>query len=249
MQIYCIVSSFICINKRTKMETLNLPKSVLIKEIIRYEEDMFILKAEAVFCSGWEFKTTSIYMRADVKALAEILRLENPTQTRKIEEVFLSMLNIGEPQRIDILELTGDYLALRNSELVLRTIGGTIIFEHLHDMPQVVDVFAKFSTEPLDRFLDIEKEFSKEILEKTFNDFQKTFFLMERGYHVDAASAMTQTNNPISALIYDKIKSQLEPEETVVASSVPVAQSQEEILEENYSFNELISSRNDAVPF
>ena len=99
---------------------------------------------------------------------------------------------------------------------------------------------------PLDQFLNIEKEFSKEILEKTFLDFQKTFFLMERGYHVDAASAMTQTNNPISAMIYDKIKQQLDPEEIIFSV---VAQSQEDILEENYSFKEVVNSKNDAVPF
>ncbi len=185
-------------------------------------------------------------MRADVRALAEILRLENPTQTKKIEEVFLNMLNFGEPQRIDIMELTGAYLQLQNSELVLRTIGGSMVYEHLHDMPQVVDVFAKFFTEPLDKYLNLEKEFSKDILEKTFSDFQKTFFLMERGYHVDAASAMTQTNNPISAMIYDKIKEQLEPEEIIFS---PEAETKEDILEENYTIEKLISSGNDAVPF
>lgn len=228
------------------METLNLPKSVLIKEIIRYEEDMYILKAEAAFCSGWEFRNSSVYMRADVKALAEILRLENPAQTKKIEEVFLNMLSFGEPQRIDILELTGEYLLLKNSELVLRAIGGSITFEQVHDMPQVVDVFAKPFIEPLDRFLNIEKEFSKEILEKTFFDFQKAFFLMERGYHIDAASAMTQTNNPISAMIYDKIKQQLDPEEIIFS---PEGETKEDILEENYTIEKLVSSENIAVPF
>ena len=69
---------------------------------------------------------------------------------------------------------------------------------------------------------------------------------MERGYHVDAASAMTQTNNPISALIYDKIKQQLDPEETVVTV---VAQSQEDILEENYGNRSFVNTRNDVVPF
>jgi hypothetical protein len=228
------------------METLNLPKSVLIKEIIRYEEDMYILKAEAAFCNGWEFRNSSVYMRADVKALSEILRLENPVQCKKIEEVFLNMLSFGEPQRIDILELTGENLLLKNSELVLRAIGGTMVFENLHDMPQVVDVFAKPFIESLDRFLNIEKEFSKEILEKTFSDFQKAFFLMERGYHIDAASAMTQTNNPISAMIYDKIKQQLDPEEIIFS---PEAEKQEDILEENYTIKKLVSSENIAVPF
>lgn len=228
------------------METLHLPKSVLLKEIIRYGEDMYILNAEAAFCSGWEFRVTPVHIRADVKALSEILRLENPIQARKIEDILLNMLGFGEPPRIDIQELTGEYLLLSNSELVLRTTSEKMISENLHDLPQIVDVFAKVNTEPLTHFLNIEKEFSKEILEKTFTDFQKTFFLMERGYHVDAASAMTQTNNPISAMIYDKIKQQLDPEEVIFSV---VAQRQEDILEENYSFKEFTDSINDMVPF
>ncbi len=228
------------------METLHLPKSVLLKEIIRYGEDMYILNAEAAFCSGWEFRVTPVHIRADVKALSEILRLENPIQARKIEDILLNMLGFGEPPRIDIQELTGEYLLLSNSELVLRTTSEKMISENLHDLPQIVDVFAKVNTEPLAHFLNIEKEFSKEILEKTFTDFQKTFFLMERGYHVDAASAMTQTNNPISAMIYDKIKQQLDPEEVIFSV---VAQRQEDILEENYSFKEFTDSINDMVPF
>jgi hypothetical protein len=245
MQIYCIVRVFLCINKKRNMETLHLPKSVLLKEIIRYGEDMYILNAEAAFCSGWEFRVTPVHIRADVKALAEILRLENPAQTRKIEDILLNMLGFGEPPRIDIQELTGDFLLLRNCELVVRTTSEKMISENLHDLPQIVDVFAKPQIESLEHFLTIEKEFSKEILEKTFNDFQKMFFLMERGYHVDAASAMTQTNNPISAMIYEKIKQQLDPEEVIFS----VAQSREEILEENYSFQEFVDSKNDAVPF
>ena len=228
------------------METLHLPKSVLLKEIIRYGEDMYILNAEAAFCSGWEFRVTPIHIRADVKALSEILRLENPIQARKIEDILLNMLGFGEPPRIDIQELTGEYLLLSNSELVLRTTSEKMISENLHDLPQIVDVFAKVNTEPLAHFLNIEKEFSKEILEKTFADFQKTFFLMERGYHVDAASNMTQTNNPISAMIYDKIKQQLDPEEVIFSV---IAQSQEDILEENYNFKEFADSLNDRVPF
>ena len=228
------------------METLHLPKSVIIKEIIRYEEDMYILNAEATFCTGWEFRSTSLHIRSDVRALAEILRLENPAQTKPLEDILLNMLSFGEPPRIDIRELTGNFLALQNSELIIRTTTENMRSENLHDLPQIADVFAKFYTEPLDRFLNIEKEFSKEILEKTFTDFQKTFFLMERGYSIEAASAMTQTNNPISAMIYDKIKQQLDPEEVIFSV---VAQSQEEILEENYNFKEVVNSKNDAVPF
>lgn len=228
------------------METLHLPKSVLLKEIIRYGEDMYILNAEAAFCSGWEFRVTPVHIRADVKALSEILRLENPIQARKIEDILLNMLGFGEPPRIDIQELTGEYLLLSSSELVVRTTSEKMISENLHDLPQIVDVFAKVHTEPLAHFLNIEKEFSKEILEKIFVDFQKTFFLMERGYHLDAASAMTQTNNPISAMIYDKIKQQLDPEEVIFSV---VAQRQEDILEENYSFKEFTDSINDMVPF
>jgi hypothetical protein len=228
------------------METLNLPKSVVIKEIIRYEEDIYIIKAEAEFCMGWEFRPMPVYMRADIKALSEILRLENPGQTKKIEEVVLNMLSIGEPPRFDIKEITGDYLLLCNCELVLRNVSGKTVSEDLHDLPQIVDVFSKIYTEPLQRYLNIEKEFSRDILEKVFSDFQKTFFLMDRGYSVDTASAMTQTNNPVSAIIYNKIKQQLDPEEII---SAPVAQSREEILEENYMFKELVNIKDEALPF
>jgi hypothetical protein len=228
------------------METLNLPKSVVIKEIIRYEEDIYIIKAEAEFCTGWEFRLTPVYMRADIKALSEILRLENPSQARKIEEVVLNMLSIGEPPRFDIKEITGDYLLLRNCELILRNTSGKTTSENIHDLSQVVDVFTKVYTEPLQRYLNIEEEFSRDILEKVFSDFQKTFFLMDRGYNVDIAAAMTQTNNPLSAMIYNKIKQQLDPEE-IVAS--PVAQSREEILEENYMFKELVNAKSEELPF
>ena len=228
------------------METLNLPKSVVIKEIIRYEEDIYILKAEAEFCTGWEFRLTPVYMRTDIKALSEILRLENPSQARKIEEVVVNMLSIGEPPRFDIKEITGDYLLLCNCELVLLNVNGKTVSENIHDLPQVVDVFSKVYTEPLQRYLNIEEEFSRDILEKVFSDFQKTFFLMDRGYQVDIASAMTQTNNPVSAMIYNKIKQQLDPEETI---SSPIAQSREEILEENYMFKELTNTKNEELPF
>lgn len=228
------------------METLNLPKSVVIKEIIRYEEDIYIIKAEAEFCMGWEYRLMPVCMRADIKALSEILRLENPGQTKKIEEVVLNMLSIGEPPRFDIKEITGDYLLLCNTELVLRNTSGKTVSEDIHDLPQIVDVFSKVYAEPLERYLNIEKEFSRDILEKVFSDFQKTFFLMDRGYSIDTASAMTQTNNPVSAMIYNKIKQQLDPEETITS---PVAQSREEILEENYMFKELVNVKNEELPF
>ncbi len=228
------------------METLSLPKSVLIKEIIRYEEDMYILNAEAEFCTGWEYSTSSIYIRTDVKALAELLRLENPILSGKIEDVLLSMLSFGEPSRIDIKQLTGDYLLLCNSELVLSTTGDKKTSESIHDLAQIVDVFAKFHTEPLGLYLNIEKEFSKEILERNFNDFQKAFFLINRGYNATVAAELTQTNNPVSAMIYNKIKQQLAPEETIV---VPIAKSQEDIIEENYSFKELVGAYNTDLPF
>ncbi len=69
---------------------------------------------------------------------------------------------------------------------------------------------------------------------------------MDRGYSIDTASAMTQTNNPVSAMIYNKIKQQLDPEETITS---PVAQSREEILEENYMFKELVNVKNEELPF
>ncbi len=248
MQIHCTASPFLCIdNKRnTNMETLNLPKSVVIKEIIRYEDDVYILNAEAEFCNGWEFRSTPVYMRTDIRGLSEILRLENPSQARKVEDVVLNMLSIGEPPRFDIKEITGDYLLLRNCELVLRSTNGKKISENIHDLPQVVDVFAKVYAEPLQRYLNIEEEFSRDILEKVFSDFQKTFFLIDRGYHIDIASSMTQTNNPISAMIYNKIKQQLDPEEMI---SSPVAESNEDILEENYMFKELVNSKDEELPF
>jgi hypothetical protein len=228
------------------METLSLPKSVLIKEIIRYDDDMYILNAEAEFCTGWGYSNTKLYMRADVKVLSEILRLENPAKARKIEDIVLNMLSFGEPPRIDIKELTGGYLLLCNSEIVLKNISGKSFSENVHDLSQIVDVFAKEYTEPLSNYLNLEKEFSSEILEKTFSDFQKTFFLINRGYHVDQASSMMQTNNPISAMIYHKIKQQLDPEEIIFS---PVAKSHEDIIEENYIFEELVSVKNNDLPF
>jgi hypothetical protein len=228
------------------MEIVSLPKSVHIKEIIRYEEDLFILNAEAEFCTGWEYQSCPIFIRTDVRALAEILRLENATQSTKIEDLLLNMLSFGEPPSIDIKALTGDYLLLRNTELVLKSMTGKKVSENIQDLPQIVDVFPKFHGELLSSYLNLEKEFSREILEKTFGDFQKTFFLIDRGYKPELAATLTQTNNPISALIYNKIKDQLDPEETITS---PVAKSQEEILEENYTFKEFATLRNTELPF
>ena len=229
------------------METLSLPTSVLLKEIIRYEEDMYILNTETEICNGWDSTKANVFMRADVKALAEILRLENPAQARKIEDIVLNMLSIGEPPRIDIKELTGDYLLLSNCEIILKNISGKAFSENIHDLTQVVDVFPKFYSESLSNYLNIEKEFSKEILVKTFSDFQKTFYLIDRGYSFETASAMTQTNNPISAMIYQKIKQQLDPEELINTSFV--SQSNEDIIEENYIFKELVNVKNNDLPF
>ena len=228
------------------METLSLPKSVLLKEIIRYEEDMYILNAEAEFYTGWEYTNRSLYIRADVKALSELLRLENPLYTGKIEDVLLSMLSFGEPSRIDIKELTGDYLLLRNSEIILKNFSSTATLSgSIHDLAQLIDVFPTFYTQSLGHYLTLENEFSKEILEKNFYDFQKAFFLIDRGYKPEVSAALTHTNNPISAMIYTKIKLQLDPEETVS----PIATSNEDIIEENYSFNELVTANNSNLPF
>lgn len=228
------------------METLSLPKSVLIKEIIRYEEDLYILNTEATFCTGWDVQTTNVYIRTDVKALAEILRLENPSQSAQIEDQLLNMLSFGKPPRIDIKELTGGCLQLRNSEIVLSSFSRKYVSDNIHELPQIADVFPRFDTEPLEQYLNLAMEFSKEILEKTFFDFQKMFYLMDRGYSVEAASALMQINNPISAMIYQKIKDQLDPEETI---SSPIAQSNEEILEENYSFKEVVDAKSTELPF
>ncbi len=228
------------------MELLSLPKSVYIKEIIRYEDDLYILNATAEFCTGWDFQSSAIFIRTDVRALAEILRLENPSQSAKIEDLLLNVLSFGEPPCIDIKELTGNYLQLCNSEVVLRSTTGKKVSENVHDLPQVVDVFPRFSAEPLGKYLNLEKEFSREILEKTFFDFQKTFFLIDRGYKTDLAASLTYTNNPVSALIYHKIKEQLDPEETIVS---PVGQSREDILEENYVFGEFQNTEDAELPF
>jgi hypothetical protein len=228
------------------METLSLPKTVYIKEIIRYEDDLFILNAQAEFCKGWEYQSYPVFIRTDVRALAEILRLENPTQSTKIEDLLLNVLSFGEPPSIDIKALTGDYLQLRNSELVLRSTTGKTVSENIHDLPQIVDVFPKFYGEPLEKYFNLDREFSREILEKTFDDFQKTFFLIDRGYKAELAAALTQTNNPISAMIYHKIKEQLDPEEPIAPA---VNKSEEEILEENYTFKELVASKNTELPF
>lgn len=228
------------------METLSLPKSILIKEIIRYEDDLYILNTEAAFCTGWDYQTTNVYIRTDVKALAEILRLEDPSQSANIEDQLLNMLSFGKPPRIDIKNLTGGYLELRNSELILSTFSRKYVSDNIHELPQIADVFPRFDTEPLEQYLNLAMEFSKEILEKTFFDFQKMFYLMDRGYSVETASAMTQTNNPISALIYQKIKDQLDPEETI---SSPLALSNEDILEENYSFKEIVDAKSTELPF
>lgn len=228
------------------METLNLPKSVQIKEVIRYEDDLYILNAQVEFCTGWEYQSCPVFIRTDVKALAEILRLEKATQADKIEDLLLNMLSFGEPPRIDIKALTGDYLQLCNSEIVLKSISGKKVSENIHDLPQIVDVFPKFSAEPLSQYLNLEKEFSKDILEKTFFDFQKTFFLVDRGYKADLAAALTYTNNPVSAMIYHKIKEQLDPEEMMAS---PVVKTEEEILEENYIFKEVVNTKNKELPF
>lgn len=229
------------------METLSLPKSVLLKEIIRYEEDMFILNAEVEFCTGWENTTRTIYIRTDVKALAEVLRLENPLLADKIEDVLVNMLSFGEPSRIDIKLLTGDYLLLRNSEVVLSMSTEKKYSDSIHDLAMIVDVFPTFQNEPLSSYLNLENEFSKEILEKNFDDFQKAFYLINRGYVAAVAAELTQTNNPIAALIYNKIKQQLAPEE----ESAPIeAKREEDIIEENYSFTEWVSvSTNNDLPF
>ncbi|HVD98509.1 MAG TPA: hypothetical protein VNB90_09925 [Cytophagaceae bacterium] len=228
------------------METLSLPKSILIKEIFRYEEDLYILNAETTSCAGWDFQSSAMFIRTDIKALSEILRLENPSQSASIEELLLNMLSYGEPPRIDIKSLTGDYLRLRKSEVVLSNPTNKPLSDNIHDLPQIVDVFPTFEIASLSDYLNLEQEFSKEILEKTFFDFQKTFFLIDRGYTVDAASAMTQTNNPISALIYQKIKDQLDPQEIIFT---PEAQSEEDILEENYTIKEFLNLRNTELPF
>ncbi len=248
VQIYCIPTSFLCIKQKEieLMEILSLPKSILVKEIIRYEEDLFILNAEAEICTGWDFKSCPVFIRTDVRALGEILRLENPSQAAKIEDLLLNMLSFGEPPRIDIKALTGDYFQLRNTELVLRSDKGKKVSENIHDLPQIVDVFPKFHSEKLGSYLNLEKEFSKDILEKTFSDFQKTFYLIDRGYKVELAATLTQTNNPISSMIYNKIKEQLDPEETI---SSPVGQSQEDIIEENYMFKEFLNVKNTELPF
>lgn len=247
VQIHCSPPPFLCINKKEiEMETLSLPKSVHIKEIIRYEDDLFILNAQAEFCTGWEYQSYPVFIRTDVRALAEILRLENPTQSTKIEDLLLNVLSFGEPPSIDIKALTGDYLQLCNTELVLRSTTGKAVSENIHDLPQIVDVFPKFHGESLTKYFNLEQEFSKEILEKTFLDFQKTFFLIDRGYKADLAATLTHTNNPISALIYNKIKEQLEPEEIIFT---PVSKSEEEILEENYTFKEFAAIKNTELPF
>jgi hypothetical protein len=129
---------------------------------------------------------------------------------------------------------------------VLRSTTSKKVSENIHDLPQVVDVFPTFHADRLDRYLNLAQEFSREILEKTFANFQKSFYLIDRGYSSEMAGSMTQTNNPISVLIYQKIKQQVDPEET---TSNPVAQSQEEILEENYCFQELVNVKNTLLPF
>ncbi|HSZ25845.1 MAG TPA: hypothetical protein VK766_09015 [Cytophagaceae bacterium] len=227
------------------MKTLHLPESVILKEIIRCSEDCYILHTESVFFEGWTFQSATVYMRADVKALAEILRLENPFQTRKIEEVLLNMLNVGEPPRIDIKELTGDSLSLRNSEVIVQGNYKKTSTKNFASLPEIVDVFTKVYTTQLGHYLKIEKEFSKDILEKTFSDFQKTFFLIDRGYAPEMASAMTHTNNPVSAMIYHKIKQQLDPEETIM----PTVVSEESMPEEKYSFSEHVPVSNNELPF
>ena len=75
-------------------------------------------------------------------------------------------------------------------------------------------------------------------------DALRTARLNELGYQV-----IRFTNEEVfenSELVVLKIKQQLDPEETIVS---PVAQSKEEIIEENYSFKELVSLTNTELPF
>lgn len=210
------------------MEKLELPQSVVVKEIIRYEEEMYLLDVDASFYFGWEYSRKNLLVRADIRTLSELLRIENTKQTMQIEDVFLTMLTHGEPPRVDIRELTGKYLEINTAELVFKNVGQYENPLSINDLPQLVDVFSKVKVDSLGNFLNLEKEFSKEILEKVYENFQKTFALVDRGYTIESASSLMHTNNPISALIYSKIKEQFQEETTV---SVKV---EEEKLEENY---------------
>ncbi len=226
------------------MGKLELPKQVTINEIIRYDENMYLLAIEGDFCKGWEFQKITKYIRADIHTLSEVLRIENTKQSRAIEEVFLTMLLKGEPPRTDIKELTGAYLMLKRTELVIRDLNCEGVEESIHSLPQLVDVLSMIKSERLSAYLHLEKEFSKEILEQTFEAFQRMFVLIDRGYTVDEASSMTNTNNPISALIYSKIKEQLSPEEIV-----PASESKEDKIEENYVAEKVPVFKTAKLPF
>jgi len=226
------------------MEKLELPKQVIISEIIRYDENMYLLAIQGVFCTGWEFQKSNKYIRADIHTLSELLRIENTKQSAAIEEVFLTMLTLGEPPRTDIKELTGSPLTLKRSELIIRELHCEGMEESIHSLPQLLDVLPKIKTDVLSNYLHLEKEFSKEILEQTFEAFQRMFVLIDRGYTVEEASSMTHTNNPISALIYSKIKEQVCPEEII-----PTSVSKEEKIEENYIIEKLHVLKTAKLPF
>ena len=225
------------------MEKLELPQSVVVKEIIRYEEEMYLLDVDANFYSGWEYSRKNILLRADIRTLSELLRVENTKQTMQIEDVFLTMLTHGEPPRVDIKELTGKYLELNTAELIFKNVGQYENPLSINDLPQLVDVFSKVKTEALGNFLNLEKEFSKDILEIVYEDFQKTFALVDRGYTIESASSLMHTNNPIAALIYSKIKEQFQ-EETHISAKV-----EEEKLEENYINKGFRLAESVSVPF
>jgi hypothetical protein len=228
------------------MKTPNIPKAVKVKEIIRYTDDVYVLIAEASFCTGWDFESQEVHIKADVGVLAEILRLENSSQAGQIEEVLLNMLSYGQPPQVDIKELTGDYLALKNSELVVRYDSGKPSLYPQYNLPVIIDVFARFEAIPLAQYLHLENEFSADILTRTFADFQKLFFLIDRGYESEAASRMTQTDNPLAAMVYNKIKALLDPEEV----STPMAShGNDPFEEERYIFSELLTAEQNGVPF
>jgi len=217
------------------MEKLILTNSILIKEIILIEEDMYFLNVDMTMGHGWQTQVRSALIRTDIKSLSELLRLENPQQSRKIEDVVVNMLCFGKPPKIDICELTGAYLKIQNSEWVLRVLSKEL---------QLVDVFPTFYHSPLSTYLNLKEEACAEILEKTFNDFQKAFYLIERGYTTEEAAALTETNNALAVLTYNKIK-----EAFGVIENSTTSQCNEDIIEENFVPEKFVREMEEVVPF
>lgn len=215
---------------------LRLPKTIKIKEIIRHDDDMFLLTADLEFQRGWAVETTTECLRVDMKVLSELLRFENPSQTDQIENLVVTMATLGIPPIVDIKALTGEFLEVRHCELVLTGSGEQVA---------VLDVFAKRYHEPLGTYVNLETEFSKEIVELAFTAFRKAFYLIERGYTKEEAALLTETNNPIAVLIYQKLESALSLDEVNTVE----AKKQEEVLVENFNEEKWMSKNSEYVPF